>query len=79
MTIRRRIALTWAGFGAGAFVVCILAPLMGSTSVNFGRVFDRSIPFADNIDAQIFFIARLPRVLAGAMVGSSLAASGVVF
>ena len=42
------------------------------------RVFDSSIPFAENADAQIFFVARLPRVLAGALVGSSLAASGVV-
>jgi iron complex transport system permease protein len=42
-------------------------------------VFSRSIPFADNVDAQIFFIARLPRVLAAALVGSGLAMSGVVF
>ena len=38
------------------------------------RVFDRSIPFADNIDAQIFFVARLPRVLAAALVGSGAGA-----
>jgi iron complex transport system permease protein len=30
------------------------------------------------VDAQIFFIARLPRVLAGALVGSTLAAAGVI-
>jgi iron complex transport system permease protein len=30
------------------------------------------------VDAQIFFVARLPRVLAGALVGSMLAAAGVV-
>jgi iron complex transport system permease protein len=79
MTIRKRIVLTWLGFGAGAILVCLTAPLMGSTSINLRRAFDTSIPFADNLDAQIFFVARLPRVLAGAMVGSSLAASGVVF
>ena len=79
MSIRRRIALTWFGFGAGAIAVCLCAPLVGSTSINFGRVFDTSIPFADNLDAQIFFVARLPRVIAGAMVGSALAASGVIF
>ena len=43
------------------------------------RAFDFSIPFADNIDAQIFFVARLPRTLAGAFVGATLATSGVVF
>ena len=44
-----------------------------------GRAFDFSIPFADNTDAQIFFIARLPRTLAGAGVGALFAAAGVVF
>jgi iron complex transport system permease protein len=78
VTIGRKIALTWAAFGFGAAVVCLTAPLVGSTTLNLRRVFDRSIPFADNLDAQIFFIARLPRSLAGAMVGSALAASGVV-
>ena len=37
------------------------------------------MPFADNVDAQIFFIARLPRALAGALVDPTLAAAGVVF
>ena len=37
------------------------------------------MPFADNVDAQIFFIARLPRALAAALVGGTLAAAGVVF
>jgi iron complex transport system permease protein len=42
-------------------------------------VFDRAIPFADNVDAQVFFVARLPRVIAAALVGSGLAVAGVVF
>src|SRR5688572_28947654 len=59
-------------------VVCVLAPLVGSTSISLRRAFDRSIPFADNVDAQIFFVARMPRVLAGAVVGAALASAGVV-
>ena len=78
MSIARRIAVTWLVFGMAAVVVCLLAPLVGSTSISLSRVFDSSIPFSENADAQIFFIARLPRVLAGVLVGSSLAASGVV-
>jgi ABC-type Fe3+-siderophore transport system permease subunit len=78
MTIGRRILLTWVVFGVGAILVCLTAPLVGSTTLNLHRVFDTSVPFADNLDAQIFFVARLPRSLAGAMVGSALAASGVV-
>jgi iron complex transport system permease protein len=42
-------------------------------------VFDRTIPFADNVDAQVFFVARLPRVLAAALVGGAFALAGVVF
>jgi iron complex transport system permease protein len=32
----------------------------------------------DNVDAQIFFIARMPRVLAAVVVGAALATAGVV-
>lgn len=76
--IRARLVLTLLGYGALAFVTCLLAPLVGSTSISLSRAFDRSIPFADNVDAQIFFLARLPRVLAGAVVGAALASAGVV-
>ncbi|HEY7599870.1 MAG TPA: iron ABC transporter permease [Candidatus Limnocylindrales bacterium] len=79
MLIRRRLASTLLGFGALAAGALVLSPLVGSTPVSLGRAFDRSIPFADNTDAQIFFVARLPRTLAGALVGSALAAAGVVF
>jgi len=77
--IRKRLATTLIGFGALAAVACLLAPLVGSTSIHLARVFDRSTPFVDNVDAQIFFVARLPRVIAAALVGGGLAAAGVVF
>ena len=77
--IRTRLALTIAGFGTLAALACLLGPLVGSTTIHLSTVFDRSIPYADNIDAQIFFVARLPRVLAAALVGACLALSGVVF
>jgi iron complex transport system permease protein len=76
--IRVRLALTVAGFGALAVGAMVLAPLVGSTPISLARAFDPSIPFADNVDAQIFFVARLPRVAAGACVGAALAAAGVV-
>jgi iron complex transport system permease protein len=65
-------------FGGLLAAVLVGAPLVGTTRIALAQVFDRSIPFADNVDAQIFFIARLPRVLAAALVGSALAAAGVV-
>src|SRR5687767_3712800 len=70
--------MTLVAYGGLAVATCLLAPLVGSTSISLARVFDRSIPFADNVDAQIFFVARLPRVLAVALVGAALAAAGVV-
>ena len=77
--IRARLALTLLGFGTLAAVTFLLAPLVGSTEISLTRAFDRSIPFDRNVDAQIFFVARLPRVIAAALVGSTLAAAGVVF
>lgn len=79
MTTGRRIFATGLCFGGAAIAVCLAAPLVGSTPIRLARVFDPSIAFVDNPDAQIFFVARLPRVLAGALVGSALAAAGVVF
>jgi iron complex transport system permease protein len=77
--LRRRLLATVASFGALTIAVCLTAPLIGSTTIHLSRVFDRTIPFADNVDAQVFFVARLPRVLASALVGSAFAIAGVVF
>jgi ABC-type Fe3+-siderophore transport system permease subunit len=77
--IRRRLLFTLLIFGGAALLAIGLAPLAGSTPIDLRRVFDRSIPFADNVDAQIFFVARMPRTVAGALVGAALAAAGVVF
>ena len=70
---------TFGGFGALLVLMGLLAPLAGTTHISLARAFDRSRAFADNVDAQIFFIARLPRVAAAALVGAGLAAAGVVF
>ncbi len=77
-TMRRRVLVVQLLFGLVALAVCLAAPLIGPTPVRLGTVFDRAVPFADNVDAQIFFIARLPRALAGALVGAALASAGVV-
>jgi iron complex transport system permease protein len=74
-----RLVTTLVTFGALTAVACVAAPLIGSTPIHLSRVFDRSVPFADNVDAQVFFVARLPRVLAAAVVGGGLAIAGVVF
>src|SRR5882757_5677228 len=73
------MAVTLLGFGALTLAVCLLAPLAGSSSISLSKVFDRGLPFSNNVDAQVFFVARLPRVAAAAIVGAGLALSGVVF
>jgi iron complex transport system permease protein len=78
MSLRRRVFITVLVFGGVAVAACLLAPLVGSTPLSLRRVFDRGLPFRDNADAQIFFISRLPRTLAAALVGAALAAAGVV-
>lgn len=78
MIVRRQLAVVVPVFGVITLAVLLVAPTLGSTDIRLSRVFDTSIPWRDNVDAQIFFVARLPRVLAGALVGSSLAAAGVV-
>jgi iron complex transport system permease protein len=78
MNIRRRIALVTLGSLSMTIVVLLIAPTVGSTPISLSRVFDRSIAWDANVDAQIFFVARLPRVLSGALVGAALAAAGVV-
>jgi iron complex transport system permease protein len=78
VSIRRRIVTVVAAFATFAIAVMIWAPTVGSTPISLARAFDRSIPWDDNVDAQIFFVARLPRVLAGGLVGATLAAAGVV-
>jgi iron complex transport system permease protein len=78
MSVRRRLLLAVTGFGALTIGVVLTAPLLGGTHISLARALDRSIPLADNIDAQIFFVARMPRVLAAVVTGATLASAGVV-
>src|SRR6185295_10573012 len=65
--------------GVAMVAAVAAAPLIGSTPLHWSQVFSRTIPFDENIEAQIFFLARLPRAVAAALVGGTLAAAGVVF
>lgn len=78
-SVRARLVTTLTLFGGFLLATMLVAPLVGSTTISLARVFNRTIPFGDNVDAQIFFISRLPRVLAASVVGAALAAAGVVF
>jgi iron complex transport system permease protein len=76
---KRRLVWTLIAFGALAVVAIVTAPLVGTTPISLRKALDRSTPFSLNTDAQIFFVARLPRVVAAALVGSALSLAGVAF
>ena len=78
MTRARLLRVTLA-FGLPTLLICAFAPTVGSVHVSLARAFDASIPFDRNVDAQILFVARLPRTVAGMLVGSALATAGVIF
>ncbi len=76
---RARLLRVLVVFGVPAALVFVLAPTFGSVQVSLFRALDTSVPFERNVDAQILFVARLPRLLAGIVVGAALATAGVVF
>lgn len=77
LTPRRYVQVVTAFF---LFFLLILgiAPLIGPTSVDLMKALSRDIPFAENVDANILFVARFPRILLGALTGGALAISGAV-
>jgi iron complex transport system permease protein len=54
--------------------VLIVTPWVGSTHVTWQNVLAGASP-----DREIFFVARLPRILFGALAGGALAVAGVLF
>jgi iron complex transport system permease protein len=55
-------------------IVLVVAPWIGATDISFKGVYGGVYP-----DREIFMIARLPRVLFGAIAGGSLGVAGVLF
>lgn len=76
---RRRFLRLIAVSAALLLAALLIGPLFGSTELEIGRVVRDPWAWEDNPSAAIFFIARLPRVLLGALVGAGLAIAGVVF
>jgi len=68
-----------AALAAALAAAMVLAPLVGPADISLARVFDASIPAAENPDRVIFFDLRLPRILFGALAGAALAVAGAVF
>ena len=78
MMVKQRLPLVLSASSFVTLAIVVWAPTVGSTPISLARAFDPALDWSSNVDAQIFFVARLPRVLAGALVGAALAAAGVV-
>lgn len=79
--LRRESGLSAARFvtvvgacAAFCLIVLLAAPWIGSTGVTWKNVLAGVSP-----DREIFVVARLPRILFGALVGGALAMAGVLF
>lgn len=70
--------------GIGLFFLIFLAtliitPLIGPTSIDIGKALSGGFNAVDNVDSDILFLARIPRILLGAVTGAALSVTGAVF
>jgi iron complex transport system permease protein len=68
-----RLAPIFLSLGA-LVIVAVTAPLIGSTHIDLARAFAHTSP-----DYEIFFLARVPRVLLALLGGAALSVTGVLF
>ena len=73
---KRRLLSALAVGAVVAVVAIVIALFLGAEHVDVVGVFRGR---ASDVDREIFLAIRLPRVLAGALTGAALAASGVAF
>lgn len=79
MMNRRRYFSTLAWFTVFFLATLAIAPLIGATRISLAKALSNEIDFTNNVDAQILFLARLPRILLAAITGASLSVAGAVF
>jgi iron complex transport system permease protein len=62
------------------FIVTLgVAPLIGFSKISLARAFSDTLSIANNVDANILFQVRFPRILLGALTGAALSVAGVIF
>ena len=79
MINRRRYLSALAWFTVFFLATLAIAPLIGATRISLTKALSSEIEFANNVDAHILFLARLPRILLAAITGASLSVAGAVF
>jgi ABC-type Fe3+-siderophore transport system permease subunit len=79
MMNRRKYISTLGWFTVFFLVTLAISPLIGYTRIDLAKALSTKLALADNVDASILFLARLPRILLAAITGASLSVSGAVF
>ncbi|GES06395.1 hypothetical protein Acor_84640 [Acrocarpospora corrugata] len=84
-TARRSRGRVWRGAAAAVLVIAILGVMIGSVTIpleTIGQVMGAHVfgspAVTDPVHDQIIWDVRVPRVLAGVLVGTALAVTGVV-
>ena len=78
--INRKHYVTTIGLFFLLFVaILLITPMIGPTEIDLGKALSKDIPFSDNVDANILFLARVPRIFLAALTGAALSVAGAVF
>ena len=76
---RKKIFISLSLFLVFFISTLILAPTIGPVDIDLNNaLFGKSLD-SRNVDAEIFFLARLPRIILAALAGAALAVAGAVF
>jgi iron complex transport system permease protein len=76
---KSKYAVVFGLFFLFMLLTVAVAPLIGQTQISLMKALSGGPNAIDNIDANIFFMARLPRIFLAFVAGSALAVAGSVF
>ncbi len=76
---RKRYAGTLGLFFLFFLATLAITPLIGLTHIDLGKALSSDIAFSDNVDANILFLVRIPRIFLAALTGGALSVAGAVF
>ena len=60
-------------------VTLCITPLIGSSDISLARAFSSTLATSNNVDSNILFQVRIPRILLGALTGAALSVAGTIF
>ena len=76
---KRRYTIVMGLFFLLLLITLTVSPLIGPTRISLVKAFSSGPGASGNIDANILFLARLPRIFLAAVAGAALAVAGAVF